>query len=165
MARQSVGELDYSLVRLNNLGQLDVSFALPLPTLHAPPPSGGAEEAGMPAELPPAAVLDAVAAALAAADVSYVCVPAPRAALRRQRPALRQRAQPYLRLTPPRGAQLSEPPAADAGAGGRLSAACRGAAAQRGGVRRHRCAPPPRRLPPSGTRALSDNAAAPLLSK
>ena len=94
MARQPTGELDYSLVRLNNLGQLDVSFALPLPTLHAPPPSAGAEEAGQPAELPPAAVLDAVAAALAAADVSYVCVPRTRAALRRMPPLQRQSAQP-----------------------------------------------------------------------
>ena len=102
MSRQPVGELDYSLVQLNNLGQLDVSFALPLPTLHAPPPSAGVDEAGQPAELPPAAVLDAVAAALAAADVSYVCVPAPHAALRRQRPPQLQRTQPYLPLTPPR---------------------------------------------------------------
>jgi len=70
------GELDYSLIRLSNLGQLDVSFALPLPTLHAPPASAGAEhEAGPPAGLPSPAVLDRVAALLQAADVSYVCVP------------------------------------------------------------------------------------------
>jgi hypothetical protein len=88
------GELDYSLIRLNNLGQLDVSFALPLPTLPAPPSAAGAEEAGQPAELPSAAVLDQVVAALQAADVSYVCVPRCGAALRRR--ALRRlaRAQP-----------------------------------------------------------------------
>ena len=94
MSTGRTGEVDYSLVRLTNLGQLDVSFALPLPTLHAPPPSAGAAEAGRPAELPPAAVLDAVAAALAATDVSYVCVPPAGAALRRRRRRLRRGAQP-----------------------------------------------------------------------
>ena len=117
MARQPTGELDYSLVRLNNLGQLDVTFALPLPTLHAPPPSAGAEEAGRPAELPPPAVLDQVAAALAAADVSYVCVPRAGAALRRQRP--RQRSARNPKLTAPRRASFpSHPVPMQAPAGG-----------------------------------------------
>jgi hypothetical protein len=78
------GELDYSLIRLNNLGQLDVSFALPLPTLPAPASGAGGDEAGRSAELPPAAVLDTVAALLQAADVSYVCVPSAAPALRRR---------------------------------------------------------------------------------
>ena len=88
------GELDYSLIRLSNLGQLDVSFALPLPTLHAPSAVAGAEPAGQSAELPPAAALDQVAAALQAADVSFVCVPLWRAALRRRRRRGRRGEQP-----------------------------------------------------------------------
>ena len=94
MASSLTGELDYSLIRLNNLGQLDVSFALPLPTLPPPPSGAGVDEAGQSAELPPAAVLDTVAALLQAADVSYVCVPAAAPALR-ARPLQRpQEAQP-----------------------------------------------------------------------
>jgi hypothetical protein len=69
------GELiDWSVVRLCNLGQLDVCGALPLPTLPPPAPPPGAELAGNGADVSEA-VLTQVAALLARADVSYVCVP------------------------------------------------------------------------------------------
>jgi hypothetical protein len=75
--------LDWSVVRLCNLGQLDVSTTLQLPTLPPPPPPPGAEllPAGSGADISEA-VLAQVAALLAHADISYVCVahaPAPRA--------------------------------------------------------------------------------------
>ncbi len=64
--------LDFGMVRLVNLGQSDVSGALPLPLLPLPPPPAGAEPRGGGADVAPAAVSQMVAM-LHHADVSYMC--------------------------------------------------------------------------------------------
>jgi hypothetical protein len=72
--------LDFSAVRLSNLGQTDVTPCLPLPCVHlpAPPPGADAGLSDANAADVSAPVLAQVAALLAKTDVSHLCVPASR---------------------------------------------------------------------------------------
>lgn len=69
--------LDWSLVHVHSVGQLDVTPGLPLPCVPEPPGGAAAAQAGASSTLAPEPrLVAAVVELLAAVDTSHMCAPA-----------------------------------------------------------------------------------------